>query len=780
MRDPGDSDSSPDSVAFSGLQSILNLVTKDMSNPGVEDQARIRASARQTLVAGGRFLPGQVIADRYRMIDRIGKGGMGEVYRADDLKLGVRVALKFLPASRVHDADWLRRMHHEVRISREVSHPNVCRVFDITEAEGEHFISMECVEGDDLDNLLRRIGQIPRTKALEISRQICEGLAAAHDKGVLHRDLKPANIMLDNQGSIRIMDFGIAALVHKIISSEIRTGTPAYMAPEQLAGREVTPRSDIYSLGLLLFEIFSGEMVIDKQTLTAIQQFHDASGASPSVEALEGVDEDIASVIYHCLRLDPAERPESARDVAAALPMPAFSPRARRGSEVEHSTPEPAVSIAVLPFDDLSPGKDQDYFCEGMAEEILNALCKLDTLRVASRTSAFKVKEVAADIREIGERLGVQTVLEGSVRKAGKRLRVTAQLINVEDGYHLWSERYDGDMEDIFAIQDEISQKIVEALQLKLTPTQHAALQHPAPEHVEAYDYYLRGRANFHMIDQRSMVSAQVMFLKAIELDPSYALAHAGLADCHSMTALWIERSRENLQKADEYSRSALVLAPQLAEAHTSRGFAMSSNGRHREAEVHFEMAILLAPTLFEAHYLYARDCYAQGKDEKSIELYEKAARLQPDDCQCKLLVMSIYKKLGRDAESDAAAREGIKRAKRQLELDPGNLRTIGLLAAGYAMLKQREEALAWVDRYLAIAHEEDHNIYNIAVVYARLGMVEKAIDCLERPCCKGLYAAWLEREVVMDPLRDHPRFIALLEKIKEQTATLDQSTAIS
>ncbi len=284
-----------------------------MSNPGVENRSQTGASARQTLVAGRRFLPGQVIADRYRMIDRIGKGGMGEVYQADDLKLGVRVALKFLPASRVNDADWLRRMHHEVRISREVSHPYVCRVFDITEAEGEHFISMECVEGDDLHNLLRRIGHIPRAKALEISRQICEGLAAAHDKGVLHRDLKPANIMLDNQGSVRIMDFGIAALVHKIISSEIRTGTPAYMAPEQLAGREVTPRSDIYSLGLLLFEIFSGEMVIDEQTLTAIQQWHDASGASPSVEALEGVDEDIAKVIHLCLRRDPAERPASAR-----------------------------------------------------------------------------------------------------------------------------------------------------------------------------------------------------------------------------------------------------------------------------------------------------------------------------------------------------------------------------------------------------------------------------------------------------------------------------------
>lgn len=780
MRVQGDSDSSPDSVACSGLQGILNLVTKDMSNPEAENQDKIRTSARQTVVTGQRFLPGQVIADRYRMIDRIGKGGMGEVYRADDLKLGVRVALKFLPASRVRDGDWLRRMHHEVRISREVSHPNVCRVFDITEAEGEHFISMECVEGDDLANLLRRIGHIPRAKALEISRQICEGLAAAHDKGVLHRDLKPANIMLDNQGSVRITDFGIAALTHKLVSSEIRAGTPAYMAPEQLAGREVTPRSDIYSLGLLLFEIFSGEMVIDEQTLTAIQQWHDASGASPSVEALEDVDEDIARVIHLCLRLDPAERPESAREVAAALPMPAFPLRSRRVPAAEHSTPEPAASIAVLPFDDLSPGKDKDYFCEGMAEEILNALCKVDTLRVASRTSTFKVKEVAGDIREIGERLGVQTILEGSVRKAGQRLRVTVQLINVEDGYHLWSERYDGDMEDIFAIQDEISQKIAEALQLKLTPTQHAALQRPAPEHVEAYDYYLRGRAKFHALEPGHYGSAREMFLKAIELDPSYALAHAGLADCHSLDAMWFERSRENFQKADEYSRSALVLAPQLAEAHASRGFAMSLNDRHSEAEVHFEMAILLAPTLFEAHYLYARDCFAQGKAEKAIELFEKAARLQPDDSQCKLLLVAIYKKLGRDADADAAAKEGIKRAKRQLELNPGDIRVIGLIAGACAALNQREEALAWADRFLAIAPEVNSQYYNIACVYANVGMIEKAIDCLERQGPKALYADWLEQDADMDPLRDHPRFIALLEKIKEQTATSDQSNTIS
>ncbi|MCH7547914.1 MAG: protein kinase [Planctomycetes bacterium] len=711
------------------------------------------------------------------MIDRIGKGGMGEVYRADDLKLGVRVALKFLPASRVHDADWLRRMHHEVRISREVSHPNVCRVFDITEAEGEHFISMECVEGDDLHNLLRRIGHIPRTKALEISRQICEGLAAAHDKGVLHRDLKPANIMLDNQGSVRIMDFGIAALVHKIISSEIRAGTPAYMAPEQLAGREVTPRSDIYSLGLLLFEIFSGEMVIDEQTLTAIQQWHDASGASPSVEALEGVDEDIAKVIHLCLRRDPAERPESARDVAAALPMPAFSPRARREPAAEHSTPEPAASIAVLPFDDLSPGKDQGYFCEGMAEEILSALCKIEKLRVASRTSSFKVKEVAADIREIGERLGVKTVLEGSVRKAGKRLRVTAQLINVEDGYHLWSERYDGDMEDIFAIQDEISQKIVEALQLKLTPTQHAALQHPAPEHVEAYDYYLRGRAEFHAFGQGHTGSAQKMFLKAIELDPSYALAHAGLADCYSMEAMWVNRSPENLQKADDYSRSALVLAPQLAEAHTSRGFAMQLNNRHREAEVHFEMAILLDPTLFEAHYLYARHCIAQGKDEKAIELFEKAARLQPEDSRSKLLVMTPYKKLGREVEAEAAGKEGIERAKRQLELNPRNLHVISLVAAGYAMLKQREEALVWADRLLELTPPDGLVIYyNLACMYASLGMNEKAIDCLELHGFQAIDADWIEHDGDLDPLREHPRFVTLMAKIKAHAAASDLS----
>ncbi|MHC4991787.1 MAG: protein kinase domain-containing protein, partial [Planctomycetota bacterium] len=501
------------------------------------DPARLLDEVRQTgghwaHVSGeSRFVPGTLLTERYRIVVRLGRGGMGEVYRAEDLKLGVPVALKFLPSARSRDSAWLQQLFEEVRVARDVGHPNVCRVYDIGDVDGEHFISMEYVDGEDLAALLRRIGRLPEAKAVEIARQLCEGLAAIHDKNVLHRDLKPSNIMLDGSGNVRITDFGIAAPLDRVDERDIRAGSPAYMAPEQFAAGEISPRSDIYCLGLVLYELFTGRTAIDAASVTEIERLHESGGPAIDADLFSGAGPELGQVILDCLHPEPEHRPPSVATVAKTLRVGATGAD-REAAAAPTTQPPPGPSIAVLPFADMSPAKDQDYFCEGMAEEIINSLSRIQGLHVASRTSAFQFKGAATDIRRIGEQLTVGTVLEGSVRKAGDQLRVTAQLINVSDGYHLWSERYDRPMKDVFAIQDEIAHNIAQALEVTLSPRErHAVPQAPTAD-VRAYDLYLRGRQFANRFGKRNLVYARTMFTRAIEIDPEYARAWAGLAEC--------------------------------------------------------------------------------------------------------------------------------------------------------------------------------------------------------------------------------------------------------
>ncbi len=521
-----------------------------------------------------RFVPGTVLADRYRIVERLGRGGMGEVYRAEDLKLDMVVALKFLPQGRSRDPAWLRHLLDEVRMARQVAHPHVCRVYDIAEVDGEHFISMEYIDGEDLAVLLRRIGRLPGPKAIQIARQLCLGLAAAHDQGVLHRDLKPANIMLDESGNIRITDFGIAALLNRLEDEDTTIGSPAYMAPEQLAGGELSQRTDLYALGLVFYEMFTGTPAIDPACREKVERTHGGGGPVINSTLLQDVDPAVVTVISHCLESEPRSRPPSARAVLDALPASSGGTTAHAGKGADPNRTAPASrSIAVLPFADMSPEKDQGYFRDGMAEEILNGLSRIEGVQVASRTSAFQFKDTAADIRKIGERLNVNAVLEGSVRKAGNRLRVTAQLINVSDGYHLWSDRYDGTMADVFGIQDEIAQAIVKTLQCRLATEHHAQIVRRYTQNVDAYELYLKGRYVQNTRSADGIARGIEYFKQAIAKDSRYALAYAGLADSYSLQAWYRFLSpREAFPKAGAAAAKALSIDETLTEAHKSQG----------------------------------------------------------------------------------------------------------------------------------------------------------------------------------------------------------------
>jgi adenylate cyclase len=426
-------------------------------------------------------------------------------------------------------------------------------------------------------------------------------------------------------------------------------------------------------------------------------------------------------------------------------------------------------SVAVLAFSDISLEKDQEYFCDGIAEDIINSLAHVKNLRVAARTSSFAFKGKAEDVRTIGKKLGVEAVLEGSVRKAGHRLRITAQLISVEDGYHLWSERYDRELKDVFAIQDEISRSIAATLKITLSPKEKSAIGRVPTTDLQAYDFYLRGKQFFYQYKRKGIEFALQMFSHAIEIDPTYARALAGIADCSSFLYMYAGSHPEHREQADAASQKAINLNPESPDAHASRGVALSLKGAYDQAESEFETAIRLDSRLYEAYYFYARAAFAQGKLEKAIELYEKASEANPHDYQAPLLVAQSYADLGRSVEAEAARRRGIQIAEARLKLNPDDARALYMGANGLVALGEFERGLEWARQALAMDPDEPMVLYNVACIQSLAGRVEDAIDSLERAVRNGLtQKGWLEHDSNLDPLHQNPRYHALIRLLDE------------
>jgi len=424
-------------------------------------------------------------------------------------------------------------------------------------------------------------------------------------------------------------------------------------------------------------------------------------------------------------------------------------------------------SIAVLPFTNVSGDEEQDYFCYGIAEDILNDLAHIGHMRVVARTSSFAFKDKDQDIREIGIKLGVQTILEGSVRKAGDKVRITAQLVNVNDGFSLWSEHYDRDLTDVFAIQNEIARSIVQALEIKLLLREKRDLEKVKTQNVLAYDYFIKARSYFHQSHHRSITHAIDLFSKAIQIDTSYTLAYCGLANSYSNLYTYYDRSKKNLDQALAVSQRALKLDPELAEAHTSRGMALVQLKQYQEAEKQFEIAIQLDPQLFEAYYEYARTCRMQGYSEKSVDLFKKATEIRPEDYEAALFLSTAYDDLHMKEEWKKANENALKVTRAHLELNPDDARALYLGAGNLIQTGEHEEALRWVEKAVSIDPNETAVLYNAACIYSMLGMEDKALDYFERTIASG-YASreWIENDTDLDPIREHPRFQMELKKL--------------
>jgi serine/threonine protein kinase/Flp pilus assembly protein TadD len=710
----------------------------------------------------------------FKILDKLGEGGMGAVYLAEDLELNRQVALKVLPSEMASDPERLSRFKREAKAVAALNHPNIVTIYSVEDSDEGRFISMELVKGRSLEEMIESQG-LPVEQFFDIAVPLADALSAAHQGGITHRDLKPANVMVSDEGRVKVLDFGLAKLhiadpaaadpdlpTQALTQEGMVMGTVPYMSPEQVQSKPADHRTDIFSLGIILYELATGERPFRGESSADLISSILRDSPRPVTKVKVDLPNHLGRIVGRCLEKEPGRRYQTALDLRGELE--------HLREEVAKETSDSGSSIAVLPFRNMSPDKEQDYFCEGIAEELINRLGKFQNLRVASRTSAFQFKDADSDIREIGERLNVGTVLEGSVRKAANQLRISAQLVNVADGYRLWSDSFDRELKDVFAIQDEIAQSIVDALHVTLSPSEaKQVVQKATKVDVQAYDFYLKGRKFFYQFRQQGFEFARQMFARAIVIDPSYSRPYAGVADCCSFLYMYFDSSEDNLQEADAASLKAVEIDPGSAEAHASRGLAVSLSQRFDEAKVEFETALRLDPNNYEAHYLYARSLFAQGNLEEAAKRFEKACDVNPEDYNAPQLLAVAYAGLGREEDSTEAFKRSLVVIDRHLELNPDDARALYLGAGSLCHLGEREKALKWAEKATTIDPDNPSVLYNVACVYSQLGELEKGIDCLERSITTGMgQKEWIENDPDLDPLRDNERFRALLSRLDE------------
>jgi serine/threonine protein kinase/tetratricopeptide (TPR) repeat protein len=756
----------------------------------------------------------------YVILEPRGRGGMGEVYTAEDTKLERRVALKLLRSELADVPDRRTRFQREARAAAALNHPNIVHLYSVEEAEGLLFITMELVPGRSLRELLDAGAPLPIPRTLALATQMAEGLACAHAAGILHRDLKPGNVMITDDDRVKILDFGLAKLLARpelgenpeavtMTGALSRTGTTfgtaGYMSPEQALGKPLDQRSDLFALGVVLFEMATGKAPFPGETLAAVfDQLLNRRPAAPQT-LNPAVPTFLANVIDKAIEKEPGRRYQSAGEFLVDLKeADASGTRVTAAMTVPGDTRRPS-SIVVLPFADMSQHKDQEYFCHGVTEEIISALTRVPGLRVISRTSAFAFQGRDLDVTEIGRRLRVDTALEGSVRRAGDRVRVTAQLVNADDGYQIWSRRFDRELSDVLAIQDEIAATIVKELRPEPaaaeTWVRPAAAEAPGerkPFDAAAHDAYLKGMYALNKWSGQAMEQAIADFRRAIAKDPRFAPAYAGLAEglVWLYSGIGILPASETVPQARWAVEQALALDPTLADAHNVRGLiAMNHDWDRRGAEDALARALELGPGSAAAHLSNAwRLLLLERHYDRAHSELEEAERLSPLDLQVKTLIGYFFHfrhdfdraieqfervlalepsfAFAHYALGDACTQinqfeRAIKAFEKAIELGGRSVNHVGVLGYAHGRAGNRDRAQALLEELTSRASKDYVPAMWIALVHLGISDLDGLFRWLDR--------AWEDRDgslilisaaVEFDAVREDPRFKSLLARM--------------
>jgi serine/threonine-protein kinase len=785
----------------------------------------------------------------YKVLDELGGGGMGIVYRARDLKLDRIVALKFLSSRLSPDPSEKARFIHEAKAASALDHPNICTIYEIDEtADGGTFIAMAAYEGETLD---KRIASGPLTlpETIDIGGQIASGLDAAHAKGIVHRDIKTGNIMVTNDGQVKILDFGLAKShgATQLTMNGTTLGTVPFMSPEQARGEEVDYRSDIWSLGVILYEMITGQLPF-RSTYSEAVVYSILHDDPPPVTSLRsGVPMELERIVNKALRKDRSARYQHLDEMLTDLKgvrtgfesgkLGPSAPPLRRESRIRKrvytgialavlvvicvgvyiarfaanrrsdsaahdagALPAPeagnARSIAVLPFKNISPDKEQEYFCDGMTEQIITNLSNLQDLRVIARTSVMQFKNSDKSVPEIARELGVGTILEGSIRKSGNRIRITAQLIKADSGFHLWARDYDRELKDVFGVQDDVAKAIVAALKLNLTDRENLSIAKRHTQNTEAYQLYLKGLFYWNKRTEEGLNTGIEYFRRAVGVDTAYALAYAGLADSYGVLGYysWLP-PKEAFSRAKSAAMKSLEIDSTLAEGHAAMAIVLRDyDWNWRETEKEFKRALELNPGYATAHLWYANFFNGMGRHDDAIAEMKRALDLDPlsliinADVGRTLYFARRYGEaieqlrktvemdhsfalghiwLGQVLEQTGKSNAAILEFRKGVSLSDTSSFAVARLAHAYAVVGNRDQAGKLLDQLKSLAEKKYVSPYDIGIIYAGMGDTEQAFAWLDKAYEeRSHWTDFLTVDPILDPLRTDPRFAVLVKKM--------------